>query len=176
MRTFSEFALDRATSVAFFQEIAGAPAPELLDGLGLPQPADVARSLPSLSKADARDLARALDQLLYDLNYVAQPGETAALALAQMAGEAERSVVLKDTAWLDDVGLRNDQVAAIALDPQRRTVNIAAITVDEKKLERVISAINAMTRAAENMLYGVLSVEQQRQRDAGRRDRRRTAS
>jgi hypothetical protein len=179
MRTFSEFTLDRATSVAFFQEIARTPAPELLDTLGLPQPSDIARRLPSLSKADARDLARALDQLLYDLNYVAQPGETAALALAQMAGEAERSVVLKDTAWLDDIGLRNDQVASMALDPRRRTVNIAAVTVDEKKLERVISAINAMTRAAENMLYGVLSIEQQRAVDRGRatpRGRRRAAS
>jgi hypothetical protein len=167
MRSFGEFRLDRASAVAFFQELAQTPAPALLESLGVPQSSDVGRRLPSLSRSDARDLARAIDQMLYDLQYVAQPGETAALALAQMAGEGQRGIVLKQTEWLDNVGLRADQVAAMVIDERRRTINIAAVAVDEKKLERVISAINAMTRAAQNMIYGVLSVYQEEER--GRR-------
>jgi hypothetical protein len=165
MRTFMEFQLDRTTAVGFFREIANTPAPELMRELGLPLPEQVADTCSSLSKKDAKDLARALDQMLYDLNYTSRMGETAALALAQMAGESRGGAALMhQSSWLDSVGLRADQVAAMAIDEKRRTVNVTAIAVDEKKLEHVVSAINAMTRASENLIYGVLSMYQEDER------------
>lgn len=168
MKSLMSFKLDRAASVAFFQELATTPGPEMLAKLGLPQPEGVAARCPSLSKKDARDLGRAIDQMLYDLAYTGRVGETAALALAQMAGEDRGGAALvQQSAWLDAVGLRGDQVAAMALDLNRRTVNVTAITVDEKKLEHMVSGINAMTRAAENMIYAVLSMYQEDERAAG---------
>jgi hypothetical protein len=165
MRSLLEFKLDRDSAVAFFQEIATKSEYELLEAMGLPQPDDVARRCPSLSKRDVKDLARALRQLTYDLRYTADQGETAALALAQMAGESRFGAALTNQSkWLDNVGLRPDQVAAIAIDGRRRTVSVTAISVDEKKLEQVLSHINAMTRASQDLIYGVLSMHQEDQR------------
>ncbi|MEX2227372.1 MAG: hypothetical protein WEB52_13080 [Dehalococcoidia bacterium] len=162
MRAFLDFKLDHATAIAFFREIASTPAPELLASLGLPMPEGVAARCPSLSKSDVKDLKRAMDQMLYDLAYTVNPGESAALALAQMAGESRIGPALANQSmWLDNVGLRKDQVASFSLDERRRTINITAITVDEKKLENVISTINAMTRAAQNLIYAVLTMYQE---------------
>jgi hypothetical protein len=169
MRTMLEFTLDRTSALAFFQEIATTPGPELLARLGLPTPDAVPARLPSLSKADAKDLARALNQLSFDLVFAANIGESAALALAQFAGAGDGRAIVQQSKWLDDVGLRAHQVAALAVDPQRRTVSVSAVSVDEKQLETVLSHINAMTRAAQNMIYGVLSLyqEEDRRRAAG---------
>jgi hypothetical protein len=165
MSAFMEFSLDRASALGFFREIMSTPPQELMDALGLPMPDDVAARCPSLSKGDAKDLRRALNQMLFDLDYTAKMGETAALALAQMAGESHAGAALvQQSAWLDSVGLRNEQVATLALDAKRRTVNVTAISVDEKKLEGIVSNINAMTRAAQNLIYGVLSMYQEQER------------
>jgi hypothetical protein len=128
-------------------------------------PETLAQRCPSLSKSDVRDLKRAMDQMLYDLAYTVNPGESAALALAQMAGESRVGPALANQSmWLDNVGLRKDQVASLSIDGRRRTVNVTAISVDEKKLENVISAINAMTRAAQNLIYAVLTMHQEDER------------
>ncbi len=177
MSAFMEFKLDRTSATAFFQEIMNTPAPELLEALGLPQPDAVGVRCPSLSESDVKDLKRALDQMVYDLDYTGRMGETAALALAQMAGESRGgAALLHQSEWLDSVGLRKDQVATMAIDPQRRTVNLTAISVDEKKLEHIISNINAMTRASQNMIYGVLTMYQEHARGAESGEQRTSSS
>jgi hypothetical protein len=165
MRAFMEFKLDEASAAAFFREITTASGPELLAALDLPSSATLASRCPSLSKSDVKHLSRALDQLVYDLQYTTRVGESGVLALAQMAGaDTGGPALVHQSAWLDNVGLRGDQVAAIALDAKRRTVNLTAIAVDEKKLEHVVSAINAMTRAAENLIYATLTMYQEEER------------
>lgn len=165
MRSFLEFRLDRASALAFFREIAATPQQDLLDALGLPSPDDIASRCPSLHARDVKDLKRALEQLLFDLDYTARMGEGAAVVLAQMAGETRIGAALvQQSAWLDSVGLRPDQVASMAIDEKRRTVNISAISVDEKKLEHAVSAINAMTRAGQNLIYGALTTYQEEER------------
>lgn len=165
MRAFLDFKLDRTKAVAFFQEIANTPTPDLLAALGLPMPEALAHRCPSLPPRDVKDLRRAMDQMLYDLAYTVNPGESAALALAQMAGESRIGPALANQSmWLDSVGLRKDQVASVAIDDRRRTINVTTITVDEKKLENVIGTINAMTRAAQNLLYAVLTMYQEDER------------
>lgn len=165
MSAFLEFELDRNAALAFFQEVASTPAPELLASIGAPDPHEVARKLPSLSRRDAKDYRRTVDQLVYDLQYTVQPGETAALALAQMAGESlAGGALVAQSQWLDGVGLQAHQVASMAIDSRRRTVNLTAISVDEKKLQHVVTQINAMTRAAENLVYAVLTVYQEEER------------
>ncbi len=165
MRSFLEFRLDRNTALAFFQEVAATPGPELLERLCIPQQADLRRALPSLSKSDVRDLDRAMHQMLIDLKATADLGESAALALAQMAGESRAGAAMTaQSSWLDNRGLRPDQVAAIAIDERRRTINITAISVDERKMQKVVNSIDGMTRASQNLIYAVLSVYQEEER------------
>ncbi len=165
MRSFLEFKLDRNSALAFFREIANAPGPELVDALGVPRQEDIARRCPSLSKSDVRDLERAIHQMLVDLRKTAEMGETAALALAQMAGETRGvAAMVKQSAWLDNVRLRPDQVASIAIDARRRTVNVSAISVDEQRLQNVVGSIDAMTRASQNLIYAVLTMYQEEER------------
>jgi hypothetical protein len=165
MRSFLEFRLDRTSALAFFREMASSSEEDLLRALDIPSPERVVRRLPNLSKRDAKDLSRAIGQMLYDLRYVGNLGEGAALALAQMAGETRAGAALvNQTAWLDNVGLRPDQVAAMAVDERRRTVSVSAISVDERRLEQILSSINAMTRASQDMIYAVLSLYEQDER------------
>jgi hypothetical protein len=165
MKSFLEFSLDRASSAAFFREVATSSTADILGGLGLAPPEQTARFLPSLSKRDAKDYERTVGQLLYDLAYTAKIGETAALALAQMAGEDRGGgALVHQSTWLDNVGLRPDQVATMVIDAQRRTVNVTAISVDEKKLEQILTHINAMTRASQNLIYAVLTMYQEESR------------
>lgn len=172
MRAFMDAKLDRESALTFFRDISQRSPRDFLDGLGLPLPDRIAERCPSLSKADAEDLRRAMEQMLSDLRYIADLGEGSALALAQMAGERRIGPALANqTKWLDGVGLRKDQVAAISIDERRRTVNVSAITVDEKKLQNVVTAINAMTRAAQDMIYAVLTMYQEDERRHGPRDR-----
>jgi hypothetical protein len=165
MRRFLGFRLDRTSALAFFQEMAMTPGAELLARLGLPDPDDIARRCPSLPKGDVKDLKKALVQMMGDLKRTGDMGESAALALAQMAGESRAGAALvKQSAWLDNVGLRPEQVAAIAIDERRRTVNVTAISVDEKRLQNIVSVIDAMTNASRNLIYGVLTMYQEEQR------------
>ena len=169
MRAMLEFKLDRATALGFFDEVSKTPGPELLAALGLPDVDAIATRCPSLSKSDVRDLRRALVQMLGDLKRTGDTGETAALALVQAAGESRGGAALvKQSTWLDNTGLRPDQVASIAIDDQRRTIGVSTITVDEKRLTTIVSAIDAMTNASRNLIYGALTMYQEEERK-GRR-------
>ena len=145
--------------------MATTPGPELLSRLGLPEVDAIAHRCPSLSKSDVKDLKKALVQMLGDLRRMGDMGESAALALAQMAGESRAGAALvKQSTWLDNIGLRPDQVAAIAIDERRRTVSVTTFSVDEKRLQSIVSVIDAMTNAARNLIYGVLTMYQEEDR------------
>ena len=169
MRAFLGFKLDRASAVAFFQELATTPQTELMASLGLPMPDEIPARFPLLPKGDARDLKRAMVQMLGDLKRTGDMGEGVALALAQAAGERRAGAAMtKQSAWLDNVGLKPNQVAAIAIDEQRRTINITAISVDEKRLQNIVSVIGAMTNISSSLIYGVLTVHQESERRQAR--------
>jgi len=158
MRVMLDFQLDRATAMTFFQEVATKPHDELLRDLGLPMPAEVRYRWPKLSKSDARDLEKQMTQMLGDFTRMGEMGETVALALAQASSERRGgAAITKQSRWLDKVGLRPDQVAAIAIDERRRTVNITAISVDEKRLQNVVSMIGAMTHVSSTLIYATLT-------------------
>ncbi len=179
MRQMLEFKLDRSSAMAFFQEMATTPQPEILDALGLPMPEEIGRRCPSLSKSDVRDLKRAMVMMLGDLKRTGEMGEGAALALAQASGESRAgAAMMKQSAWLDSIGLRGDQVASVSIDEQRRTINISAIVVDEKRLQNMISAIDAMTNASRNLIYAVLTMHQEdeRARELAAKSRERRAA
>lgn len=170
MRAMLDFKLDRETAMTFFQEIATTPPDELLAGLGLPMPEQLKTRLPGLSKSDERDLRLNMTQMLGDVRRIGDMGEGVMLALAQAAGERRGgAAIMKQSAWLDNVGLQPNQVASLSLDEQRRTVNVAAISVDDKRLQNIISAIGAMTHISSTLIYATLTVLQEQPADA--RDR-----
>ena len=165
MRAFLGFNFERETAMGFAQEMANTPQTEILEALGLPMPDEIARRCPSLSKGDVRDLRLAMTQMLGDMKRLGEMGESSMLALAQAAGERRSGAALtKQSAWLDNVGLKPNQVAAIAIDEKRRTITINAIAVDEKRLVTVVSAIGAMTHVASTLIYAVQTMEQEEER------------
>lgn len=176
MKAFLEARLDRTAALAFFNEMATRPQSEMMAALGLPMPDEIARACPSLSKEDARDLGKAVTQMLGDLKRAGGLGESAALALADASGERRGgAALLQQSTWLDNVGLRPDQVASVTIDDRRRTINITAISVDEKRMQNVISAIDAMTNASANLVYATLTMEQERARASAKAPRAKRA-
>lgn len=162
MRAMLDFKLDRETAMTFFQEVATAPTDDLLRGLGLPMPEQLKAQLPGLSKSDERDLRLNMTQMLGDVKRIGDMGEGVMLALGQATGERRGgAAIMKQSAWLDSVGLQPHQVASLSLDEQRRTVNVAAISVDEKRLQSIISAIGAMTHISSTLIYATLTVLQE---------------
>jgi hypothetical protein len=165
MRAFLEFKIDRASAIAFIEELATRPPTEIMASLGLPMPDEIARRCPSLSKSDVRDLRLQMTQMLGDMKRLGEMGEGAALALAQASGEQRGGAALmKQSAWLDKVGLRPDQVATMAIDAKRRSISVNAISVDERRLVTAVSAIGAMTHVASTLIYALLTMEQERER------------
>jgi hypothetical protein len=165
MRTFLQFKFDRAAAMGFAQEMANTPPTEIMASLGLPMPDEIAARCPSLSKGDARDLRLAMTQMLGDMKRIGDLGEGPMLALAQAAGEQRAGAALtKQSAWLDSVGLRPDQIAAIAIDDKRRTISVNANSVDEKRLVTVVSMIGSMTHVASTLIYAVQTLEQEQRR------------
>jgi hypothetical protein len=166
MRAFLDFKLDRATALSFFQEVAAKAPAELLEDLALPMPDAIAQRWPALSKSDARDLRRAMTQMLGDFRRTSEMGEGVAMALGQAAGERRGGAsLIKQSTWLDGVELRPDQVASIGLDHRRRTINLTAISVDEARLQNIISAIGAMTNISSTLIYATLTSMQEEERD-----------
>jgi hypothetical protein len=162
MRAMLDFKLDRETAMTFFQEIVTTPPDEIMAGLGLPMPDQLKARFPGLSKSDGRDLRLNMTQMLGDVKRIGDMGEGVMLALAQSAGERRGgAAIMKQSAWLDSVGLQANQVASLSLDEQRRTVNVAAISVDEKRLQNIISAIGAMTHISSTLIYATLTVLQE---------------
>ena len=162
MRTFLQFKFDRAAAMAFAQELANTPQTEIMAALRLPMPDEIARRCPTLSRSDVRDLRLAMTQMLGDMKRIGDMGEGPMLALAQAASEQRSGAALtKQSAWLDSVGLRPDQIAAIAIDDKRRTISVNAISVDEKRLVTVVSMIGAMTHVASTLIYAVQTMEQE---------------
>jgi hypothetical protein len=169
MRAMLDFKLDRETAMAFFQEVAMTPPDELLRTLGLPMPSQLATKYPKLSRSDERDLRLQMQQMLGDVKRISDMGEGIMLALGQASGERRGgAAITKQSHWLDNIGLRADQVAAISLDENRRTVNIAAITVDEARLQNIISAIGAMTHISNTLIYATLTALQEEKKVEGR--------
>ena len=103
-----------------------------------------------------------MTQMLGDVKRISDMGEGVMLALGQATGERRGgAAIMKQSAWLDSVGLQPNQVASLSLDERRRTVNVAAISVDERRLQNIISAIGAMTHISSTLIYATLTVLQE---------------
>jgi len=170
IRTFLSFRLDAATSSAFFAELEDGSDGELLAALGLPTPESVSSHYPALADDHARELTTTLQSLLRDLRATARRGVSAVL-LAELAGRTDSLTSTRSgpalaahTSWLPGDDPRPDQVASLVLDERRRRLAVQATPVDEDRLAEVVDAIDCMTRAASNLIYAYLTVQDEHQR------------
>jgi len=166
VRSFLSFRLDGENSSAFFDELEAAADGELLDALGLPAPDMVSTRYSALEAADARELSGALTALVRDLRATGERAGSA-LLLSELAGQVRAGPALASkSAWLGRSveGLRADQVASLVLDERRRQLVVQAVSVDEDRLGEVVDAIDCMTRAASNLIYAYLTVQDEEER------------
>jgi len=164
IRSLLSFRLDAEASEAFFEELRDAPDEELLAGLGLPAPDDVASRYRGLEPRDARELSLAVRALVRDLRSTAQRSASA-LLLAELAGSVRGGPALAQrTSWLPEDGLRPDQVASLVLDERRRQLVVQAVPLDEDRLAAVVDAVDTMARAASNLIYAYLTVQDEEAR------------
>ena len=166
-RSFLSFRLDADACADFFAELRDAEEADLLAALGLPTPEMAGFSYPALDLEQERELSSALASLVGDLRTTAQRPEHAGL-LAELAGQeisARGSLgpSLADTSWLTD-DLQAHQVASLALDESGRRLLVRAVPVDEHRLAEVVDAIDCMTRAASNLIYAYLTVQDEEAR------------
>ena len=158
LRSFLEFRLDAAGAAVFFDGVRSLSDADLCRALDLPLPGEVAGRCPHLGREDAYSLAVAVHHVVQDLRRATERGDAAALALAQLAGQAGSVVLAADARWLDGAGpdLTPDQVALFALDARRRALHVQGLTADEGAMGRVVDAIDTATRAASNLIYAYL--------------------
>jgi hypothetical protein len=158
VQSFLSFQLDRESAYTFFAQLSDGGDIELLDALGLPSPEAVAARCPTLGTQDARTLSIAIDALLRDLRTTADRSSSA-LLLSELSGQHLGGPALTDRpSWLAEGAMRPDQVATLVLDERRRQLVLRAVPVDEDQLGEVVDAIDCMTRASSNMIYGYLTV------------------
>jgi hypothetical protein len=169
-RAFLSFRLDAEASADFFDELQDAPDSDLLAGLGLPPPDQVAAGYPGLGEPDTREVAVALQCALRDLRATAERGASA-LLLSELAGQPDGPsgvragpALAQQTSWLAGEAMRADQVASLVLDERRRTIAVRAVPVDEDRLAEVVDAIDCMTRASSNLIYAYLTVRDEEAR------------
>jgi hypothetical protein len=166
VRTFLSFQLDAAASEAFFAELQDADG-NLLESFGLPEPELVSRKYPAIEPKEARELSAALTALVRDLRSTGERASSA-LLLSDLAASVRAGPSLTATSsWLQNgsgQALRGDQVASLVLDERRRQLVVQAVSVDEDRLGSVVDAIDCMTRAASNLIYSYLTVQDEEDR------------
>jgi hypothetical protein len=160
VKTFLEFKLDHASSLAFFDAVRSVNDAELCAALDMPLPAHVHALCPHLSRDDAYSVSVAIHHLTQDLRKVTDQGESGALALAQMAGQIGGAVIASDASFLNGAAsnLTPDQVAMLVLDSRRRNLYVQGLTADETAMGQVVDAIDSATRAASNLVFAYLQI------------------
>jgi hypothetical protein len=157
VRSFLSFRLDGLMSEAFFDELVTSADKELLTSLGLPMPSMIETRYPGLDVEETLELTRAIVALVRDLRATATRSSSA-LLLGELTAKSGPALAAQAT-WLGGT-MRPDQVASLVLDERRRQLVVQTVSVDEHRLGEVVDAIDCMTRAASNLIYAYLTVNE----------------
>ena len=169
-RSFLEFRLDAAAARAFFAELSLEGPAAMLAAVDLPHPAALA-PLPGMQRKEHRDLEKALRDAVRDFDELSRYQELGERALAVASEHLRGSTTVADrTQWLAGRPISPNQVASIALDAGGGRLDIAALRIDEERMEEVVNGIDVFTRLSRNLIHAFLSLHGQRQFEAGFRD------
>ena len=160
LKTFMDFRLDHKNSTAFFDAVRSVSDTELCRVLDLPLPVEVASACPHLDEEDAYSVAVAIYHLAQDLRKSTDEKGPAPLALAEVSNQIDAAVIAPSVEWLNGAGrgLTPDQVAMLVLDSRRQTLVVQGLSAEERPMAQVVDAIDTATRAASNLIFAYLQV------------------
>ena len=159
-QSFLEFRLDGPTARAFFAELTATGAAGMLAAVDLPSPAALP-ALPGMDRKDRRELEKALRAAIADFEQLTAFQELGERALSVAADHLRGSTALADrTQWLAGRAIRPSQVASIGLDTDGGRLDIAALRIDEERLEQVVNGIDIFTRLSRNLIHAFLTLHE----------------
>lgn len=169
-QSFLEFKLDTAAARAFFAEIELDGPAAMLAAVDLPHPAALSPT-PGMQHKERRELEAALRDAMRDLDALSRYQELGERALVVAAEHLRGATMLTDrTQWVAGRPINPNQVASIALNADGGRLEIAALRVDEERIEEVINGIDIFTRLSRNLIHAFLTLHGPRQFQAGFRD------
>jgi hypothetical protein len=158
------FKLDEQSAVGFFGALANAGPTDLLETLGLPHPDQVPGTAKRLDARERRQVRTALLEVMSDLQRALgyrDVGEQVLVSAA--AGFGSVRALVDRTGWLVERELEADQVAALALDPRHRRLEVAYLNTSEETLGAVVDGIDVMTRLTRNIIFAFVSLHDSHQ-------------
>jgi hypothetical protein len=157
-QSFLEFTLDAPTARAFFAELQAEGASGMLAAVDLPAPA-VLPALPGMGRKERKELDKALREAARDFEQVAAFQELGERALAVASEHLRGGAALADrTGWVAGRPIAPNQVASIALDRAGGRLDIAALRIDEERMEGVVDGIDIFTRLSRNLIHAFLTL------------------
>src|SRR5205814_10589167 len=98
--------------------------------------------------------------LALDLRKATDASGAGPLALAEISSQIGGAIISPDAGWLNGAGRRltPDQVAMMVLDSRRRTIQVQGLSAEEPVMAGIVDAIDTATRAASNLIYAYLQV------------------
>jgi hypothetical protein len=106
---------------------------------------------------DRRGVEKSLREAVLDFERVIGFQELGERALAVASEHMRGRTALADrTQWLANRAISPNQVASIALDSEGGRLDIAALRIDEERLELVIDGIDVFTRLSRNLIHAFL--------------------
>lgn len=158
-RAMLGFQLDVPRAVAFFDDLLSRGPMEMLAALGLPHPEQVEALGGALDRRERRQVREALLEALGDLERLRDFQAIGEQALVGAANRLRGPMALAErSSWLPGGRLGPGQVAAVALDEQRRGVEINVLSTDEETLGAVVDGIDIMTRLVRNVIFAFVSL------------------
>jgi hypothetical protein len=159
-QSFLEFRLDGAAARLFFAELEAEGAAGMLRAIDLPHPAALL-PVSGMGRRERRELEKALRAAAADLEQLRAYQDLGERALAVASEHLRGMTALADrTQWLAGRAISPAQVASIALDGEHGRLDIAALRIDEERLEQVVDGIDIFTRLSRNIIHAFLTLHE----------------
>jgi len=157
-QSFLDFRLDGPAARAFFAELSVEGAAGMLAAVDLPLPGALP-AVRGMTGKERRDLEKSLREAARDFEHIIGFQELGERALAIASAHLRGATTLADrTQWLAGRAIAPNQVASVALDAEAGRLDIAALRIDEDRLEQVVDGIDTFTRLARNLIHAFLTL------------------
>jgi hypothetical protein len=153
------FELATRDTLRFFSDLAGSGPTAMLNAVGLPHGDQVpSLAVSSLDKRERQQVRAALLEALSDLCRLTEFRDVGERALVNAARRLGATTLTDQTGWIAGSRLPAGQVAALALNRERRAVEINLLSTDEDTLAAVVDGIDVLTRLTRNIIFAFVSL------------------